>query len=583
MKVSYMIGIVLSILSTVNFNAQEAILEGYTPIDSLVHKDYNTLRDYFLKKLPLYNIEPDSILAHHIAMTYLWKAYQTHDTLNIGKGYNYLGVLENFRIDYFDKAIFYTKNRNDRSYPAVVYRNKAYSYSNSGDYIMESKMLIKAIEYAKHLNNSRLLNDYEYYINVIDADWGDKELAIEGFNDILLFVNSMEYNKIYPDHLLADKERKIMDIHYNLAKTHYEIGSHVIALKHLDTIHAYDKKNKTDIYKTEYLGLKSAIYYRQKKYKEALELTDEYLKYIPSDELYSSSSSNIIKGLTLWELNRKEEAIQAIKKADSLYQISGDIYEELGEGYQLLINHYKETGDTENQLQYLNKLIAFDREISSNYIEIGNRIEQEYTIPELLSAKEDAIKNLNKANVSEKSAKRLFLSLLVLVSMLTTFFIYRSYKNKKKFRSLILQFETSINQKAAFSKPEPVAKKQESQELDEKQVLHISKGLEHFETTKGYLDDNVTLQSLAKLIETNSSYLSKYINTVKGSNFSKYVNTLRVNHAIYRLQSDPKFRIYTIEAMASEVGFSNMRSFTNYFKKETGLTVSYFIKNLKKI
>ncbi len=565
-----------------NVFSQEPVLVGYTPIDSLVKKDFRTLSNYFFEKAPFYATEPDSLLAHHITMTYLWKAQQERDTFHLGRGYNLLGILENFRIDYFDKAILYTKNQNHKSYPGIVFYNKFYSYQSRGDYKKASEMIFKALGHARRVENIVLIYNFEHNINTLNSKWGDKKNAIDGFKNMLLFVNSSEFKTIYPNYSSDDIEKEAIDIHYNIAKTYYEIGSYKISLKHLDTIHAFDKKNNIDDYRTEYLGLKSAIYYRQKKYEEALELTNAYLKDIGTDDIYGISSSLVINGLTLWELGRKEEAIESIKKADSLYQISNDIYEELAEGYQLLINHYKETGDTENQMQYLNKLIAFDREISSNYIEIGNRIAQEYTLPELLSAKEDAIKTLNKENASEKSAKRLFLSLLVLVSILTAFFIYRNNKNKKKFRYLMFQFEMSTNQKEVPDTPEPVAKKQEPQELDEKQRILISKGLEHFETTKGYLDGNVTLQSLAKSIETNSSYLSKYINTVKRSNFSKYINTLRVNHAIYKLQSDPKFRVYTIEAMASEVGFSNMRSFTNYFKKETGLTVSYFIKNLNK-
>ena len=116
--------------------------------------------------------------------------------------------------------------------------------------------------------------------------------------------------------------------------------------------------------------------------------------------------------------------------------------------------------------------------------------------------------------------------------------------------------------------------------MDEDQLAIIAKGLEEFERSRGYLDATITLKSVAQSIETNSSYLSKYINEIQGTNFSQYISALRIQYAIYKLQEDRTLRSYTIEAIASEVGFSNTRSFTNHFKRITGITVSYFIKRL---
>jgi YesN/AraC family two-component response regulator len=116
--------------------------------------------------------------------------------------------------------------------------------------------------------------------------------------------------------------------------------------------------------------------------------------------------------------------------------------------------------------------------------------------------------------------------------------------------------------------------------LDEKQLAIISKGLEDFEQSQGFLDASSTLKSVAQGMQTNSSYLSKYINEIKETNFSQYLSTLRIQYAIYKLQEDRTLRSYTIEAIASEVGFSNTRSFTNHFKRVTGISVSYFIKKL---
>ena len=106
--------------------------------------------------------------------------------------------------------------------------------------------------------------------------------------------------------------------------------------------------------------------------------------------------------------------------------------------------------------------------------------------------------------------------------------------------------------------------------------------IEQFEAQKEFLNNTITLDSLAKKIKTNSNYLSRTINFHKGKNFSTYLSDLRIHHTIERLKKDKVFRKYTIKAIAFEVGFKNSKSFTNAFYKQTKLYPSYFIKELQK-
>src|SRR5690606_14623444 len=91
-----------------------------------------------------------------------------------------------------------------------------------------------------------------------------------------------------------------------------------------------------------------------------------------------------------------------------------------------------------------------------------------------------------------------------------------------------------------------------------------------------------TLNSLAKELNTNSTYLSKVINSSMQVNFSNYLNNLRVEYAIEKLAKSEKFRSYTIKAIAEESGFSTAQSFSTAFYKITGIYPSYFIKRLNK-
>ena len=106
--------------------------------------------------------------------------------------------------------------------------------------------------------------------------------------------------------------------------------------------------------------------------------------------------------------------------------------------------------------------------------------------------------------------------------------------------------------------------------------------IESFESKNKFLLKKYTLNSLAKDLNTNSTYLSKVINVAKGTNFAHYLNNLKINFAIDKLSKDERFRSYTIKAIAEDSGFNTAQSFTNAFLKKTGIYPSYFIKRINK-
>ena len=98
-----------------------------------------------------------------------------------------------------------------------------------------------------------------------------------------------------------------------------------------------------------------------------------------------------------------------------------------------------------------------------------------------------------------------------------------------------------------------------------------------------FLKQDCNSYNVAKKINTNTSYLSKVINSHFGKNFNTYINDLRINYTIVRLKDDVIFRSYSIQSIAEEVGYKSADSFTKYFKKDTGLNPSFYIKNIKNV
>ncbi len=90
---------------------------------------------------------------------------------------------------------------------------------------------------------------------------------------------------------------------------------------------------------------------------------------------------------------------------------------------------------------------------------------------------------------------------------------------------------------------------------------------------KLFLNQDFKLSDLAKEVGESQHLISQVINQQAGTNFSDWVNGYRVKEAI-QLSKDPKFKNYTLLALAFEAGFNSKTSFNRAFKKHTGQTPS---------
>jgi AraC-like DNA-binding protein len=111
-------------------------------------------------------------------------------------------------------------------------------------------------------------------------------------------------------------------------------------------------------------------------------------------------------------------------------------------------------------------------------------------------------------------------------------------------------------------------------------VGRIIRGLDKLEDEKYFLKMDCTASNLAKKINTNTTYLSKIINTYYQKNFTEYINDLRIEFALNRLKNDKLYGQYSILAIANEIGFKSKESFNSAFKKRTGVLPSSLIKAL---
>lgn len=91
-------------------------------------------------------------------------------------------------------------------------------------------------------------------------------------------------------------------------------------------------------------------------------------------------------------------------------------------------------------------------------------------------------------------------------------------------------------------------------------------------------DPDFSLARLAKMVGSNTKYVSHAINTRFGKNFPTVLGEARVAVACARLADDRQFGALSIEGIASETGFRSRSNFNAVFKRATGLTPSEYRK-----
>ena len=410
--------------------------------------------------------------------------------------------------------------------------------------------------------------------------------------------NNEKYNLLKIKHYLG-----ILKNNSNQEKQALHLFKENIAFFNLDTVNqkkhpsqyfkslfaladSYLRNNLLDLsLKTNELGLKRSLLLNSNLYPHFLISYGEniYLKGLPKiaiDSIKKSvkyikfkkkslSGAYFIISKCYEKLNNTKYSVKYLEKIDSIYQKNPSVIFHARNANLKLYDYHKLNKSSKEQLRVVNKLILIDSIIQRNHSNLYNEITNKYDIPKLVSDKENLISAL-KDNNNKNKQLILLLSILgfVLLSLIA-FFVRKNIIYKKRFNKIM----------------SPQLKKKEEIKINipENVIKSIIKKLTNFETSNKFIKKKYTLNTLAKEFNTNSSYLSSIINSTKDANFSSYLNNLRIDYAIDKLKKDKKFRIYTIKAIAEEVGFNTSQSFTNAFYKKTRLYPSFFIAKIKKM
>ncbi|WP_373708800.1 helix-turn-helix domain-containing protein [Kaistella sp.] len=369
------------------------------------------------------------------------------------------------------------------------------------------------------------------------------------------------------------------------AKLYQLEARNLIALKKLDTAeknlqissdYAQNQQSSFALISKENQYLKATLEFEKGNITEALKIADQLLldlQSIPRAK-YLFAITQQLRGQLFFEQQKYDQAIECLQKALKLVDninytaLKSNLYEDLAKNY-LVINNDKEFKFYKDQYRETSKILEENKkEARRELILLGTELKTEN----------------NKSYLEKKQNQWLYLcgiSIFVL-SLLTYIFIREVQRGKSLIKQI--RFFRSIKLK----QNEPVKADVKTKEVPKKQLIipketeqQILQGLQEFEESKKYLDNNMSLATLAVELETNTKYLSEIINKYKDKNFNTYINELRIKYVIHLLSTDRSYLQYKISYIAEIGGFTSHSAFTNVFKIITGMSPQEYMQTLR--
>lgn len=546
----------------------------------------------------------------------LWKVIQS-DTISKEKQLYYLEV-------YYRKAQM--ENNALEAYRSMEKKSYLVPFSEAVEVLQKIKKLVAELEndslsgdflnrnvvlYYKHRVFKEALNyaieseafneeiNNLYNLNSVRIDIGNIYYHTRNYEKaIIYFTKARDYYKTkssYNDH------RGSVVALYSLGKTYWQLAdANSLALIINESKQAISLlKPAHQLFEEAYLSfVKGGLAYLRNDMVATQEYFESALPIIKQNNDFTNEHIiYLYLGKIAWNQNQKEKAIVYFNKIDKLFHEKRFLNYELRETYEYLISYYKETKQPQQQFQATESLIALNLQFEKEQQNITNTLHDELDTKKLEIDKKQMLNQLkNNKNVYGFWLIVFGISLIVLAV-----YSYRQGNEKKKLKVKFDQLLKKIQiEKTSESNSKSVSMlgiSMKSEIIDESVITikdnfiesesialkvtkqRLLKQLEQFEKEKRYLN-SVKLDDLAEEFGTNRNTLSAIINEHRGS-FTNYINKLRIEQLLVDLTKQQKLRKLPITELAELYGFANAKTFSSNFKSETGLTPSYFIKQLE--
>ena len=436
---------------------------------------------------------------------------------------------------------------------------------------------VQAYEYSKKGNDDYQKYKVIYQMGVVKSYLGYYNEALKHFDDcIQYFEPKTKGNLLHPNTIFNNSKGYLNSLH-QATICYRNLGNYKKADSLVQVGLNFTNKIKEFPLERAYFTKCKGIYeYHQKNYDDAIYSLTSSLPVLKKNNDFSwTSVADFYIGKSYLGLGKTEQAIQQFEKVDSIFQKHDFIVTELRENYELLIKYWKEKKDDKQELRYTKSLLKADSILAKDFTYLSAKIHKDYDTQIL----EDAKGKLERQNHWSLGA----IILLIIAVIGLVFTAWRLYQKEKEIRKKYAELEVRLQN----HQPTPTVSyeniTQQSKAVITKDVFtDLTEKLKEFEDSKKFIEKGITLPQLAEAFQTNTTYLSQYINDVLGVNFNKYLSTLRINYITELMYNDSKVLGYSVQGLADECGISSRQNFSDLFLEINGIRPTDFIKQRKK-
>ncbi len=277
------------------------------------------------------------------------------------------------------------------------------------------------------------------------------------------------------------------------------------------------------------------------------------------------------------EQNNYGKAISYYKKSIEKFK-KVHTYNHLAKVYKRLIDAFKKSKDYKSATTYYDKYLEIKDSLNT---EKREKLLEELQIKYDIKLLDSELKNKNK----QLAIKNTFLIILGIISsilFLLLVLVWILYKNTQRASKSLATHNIDLAKKEeTISKLKQKIGPDYIEDDDETEISPLLKKIiKLLEEDKVYLDPELSIIKFAQMLGTNKTYVSNEINRYFKKNFRTLLNEYRVAEA-RRLLLNPKYENYTFSAIAEKAGFNSVSVFNRAFKSVTGITPSYYLKELK--
>ncbi|OBW40197.1 HTH-type transcriptional activator RhaS [Chryseobacterium sp. MOF25P] len=422
---------------------------------------------------------------------------------------------------------------------------------------------------------------YDYYLSQKNTYWEKTNLLSIGrlksligednaaSNLFLEHYNYFKSNQITPDHKFSFNFAKVYIIYINSKLKKYKENETLIR----EVYTFFDQNKKYSFFKFHILLADGRNDFSLGNYNSALVKLENARKAIDLVDSQNLDNIDFYIAMCYWKMGNIDKAFPIFENIKKNFLKTKKTSLEFRPTFDFFTEYYKKNGTTEQQLASLNDLLEFDKyeKDVKSYVQLKLKDfdEKHKTEEEFLTEDEQRFGNW------------LSIAIISLSSIAVAYFVYKKVKTKTQNEKVEVSEAPTIS--TNFHEQQKTEEEKQNEisldtgidyslyrPINKLTVDQILGSMKTFETSLGFLEQDLKLTALAQKFNTNEKYLSKVIKVNLGKTFNAYLTDLRFEYLDEKLKTDSQFKNQMIKEISSKLGFGSPEFFATAFKEKYG-------------